>query len=113
MFILTANDLFVREELLQGTPENAYRVACSNATIIMRVGDGALATEPAAGKVLYDKAHADSSAHPNVLYRTQSKAASSSTPNLSMLRRSVSPTPEATLEPAEPQFAYRLIEQPG
>ena len=65
MFNLTANDLFDRDDLLQGTPAGAYRVARSIIALIMRVGEGASAAERAAGKVLHGKAHADSSTHPN------------------------------------------------
>ena len=57
MFNLTANDLFDRDDLLQGTPEGAYRVARSIIALIMRVGEGASAAERAAGKVLHGKAH--------------------------------------------------------
>ena len=57
--------LFDRDDLLQGTPEGAYRVTRSIIALIMRVGEGVLATERAAGKFLYGKAHADSSTHPN------------------------------------------------
>ena len=57
MFNLTANDdLFDRDDLLQGTPEGAYRVAHSIIALIMRVGEGAFATERAAGKFLHGKA---------------------------------------------------------
>ena len=63
--------------------------------LIVRVGEGALATERAVGKVLHGKAHTVGSTHPNSPYGTRSKAASSSTPNLSTLQHSVSPTPKA------------------
>ena len=43
----------------------AYRVARPIIALIMRMGEGASATERAAGMVLHDKAHADSSTHPN------------------------------------------------
>ena len=59
-----------RDDLLQGTPEGAYRVTRSIIALIMRVGEGVLATERAAGKFLYGKAHADSSTHPNSPYGT-------------------------------------------
>ena len=65
MFNLTANDFFDRDDLLQGTLGGAYRVARSIIALIMRVGEGVLAAERAAGKFLYSKAHADSSTHPN------------------------------------------------
>ena len=48
--------LFDRDDLLQGTPEGAYRVTRSIIALIMRVG-GALAAERAADKVLHGKAH--------------------------------------------------------
>ena len=57
MFNLTANDLFDRDDLLQGVPEGTYRVICSIIALIMRVGEGALAAERAADKVLHGKAH--------------------------------------------------------
>ena len=57
VFNLTANDLFDRDDLLQGVPEGAYRVICSIIALIMRVGEGALAAERAADKVLHGKAH--------------------------------------------------------
>ena len=49
--------LFDRNDLLQGTPEGAYRVTRSIIALIMRVGEGALAAERAADKVLHGKAH--------------------------------------------------------
>ena len=49
--------LFDRDDLLQGTPEGAYRVTRSIIALIMRVGEGALAAERAADKVLHCKAH--------------------------------------------------------
>ena len=63
--------------------------------LIMRVGEGALAAERAADKVLHGKAYTVGSTHPNSPYGTRSKAASSSTPNLSTQQHSVSPTPKA------------------
>ena len=95
MFNPTANDLFDQDDLLQGAPEGAYRVTHSIIALIVRVGEGALATERAVGKVLHGKAHTVGSTHPNSPYGTRSKAASSSTPNLSTLQHSVSPTPKA------------------
>ena len=95
MFNPTANDLFDQDDLLQGAPEGAYRVTRSIIALIVRVGEGALATERAVGKVLHGKAHTVGSTHPNSPYGTRSKAASSSTPNLSTLQHSVSPTPKA------------------
>ena len=64
MFNLTANDLFDRDDFLQGAPEGAYCVTCSIIALIMRVGEGALAVERAAGKVLHGKAHTAGSTHP-------------------------------------------------
>ena len=90
MFNPTANDLFDQDDLLQGAPEGAYRVTRSIIALILRVGEGALATERAVGKVLHGKAHTVGSTHPNSPYGTRSKAASSSTPNLSTLQRSMS-----------------------
>ena len=87
--------IYYRDDLLQGTPEGAYRVACPTNAPTIRVGEGALTAEHAADKVLHGKAHADSSAHPNSLYWTCSRAASSSTPNLSTPPRSVSLSPNA------------------
>ena len=52
MFNLTANDLFDQDDLLQGAPEGANRVTRSIIALILRVGEGALAAEHAAGKVL-------------------------------------------------------------
>ena len=95
MFNPTANDLFDQDHLLQGAPEGAYRVTHSIIALIVRVGEGALATERAVGKVLHGKAHTVGSTHPNSPYGTRSKAASSSTPNLSTLQHSVSLTPKA------------------
>ena len=57
--------LFDRDDLLQGTPEGAYRVTRSIIALIMHLGEGASAAERAAGKFLRGEAHADSSAHPN------------------------------------------------
>ena len=95
MFNPTANDLFDQDDLLQGAPEGAYRVTHSIIALIVRVGEGALATERAVGKVLHGKAHTVGSTHPNSPYGTRSKAASSSTPTLATLQHSVSPTPKA------------------
>ena len=58
--------LFDRDDLLQGTPEGAYRVTRSIIALIMRVGEGALAAERAAGKVLHGKARTVGSTHPIV-----------------------------------------------
>ena len=69
-------------------------MACSTIALVMRVGEGVSATERAADKVLHGKAHADISTQPNSPYGTRSKAVSSSTPNLSTLQHSVSPTPK-------------------
>ena len=95
-------DLFDRDDLLQGTPEGAYRMARSTIALVMRVGEGVSAAEHAADKVLHGKAHADISTQPNSPYGTKSKAVSSSTPNLSILQHSVSLTPKVaiTLLPA-------------
>ena len=71
MFNLTANDLFGREDLLQGAPEGAYRVTCSIIALIMRAREGALAAERAADKVLHGKAYAVGSTHPNSPYGTR------------------------------------------
>ena len=73
----------------------AYRVAHSIIALIMHVGEGASATERAAGMVLHDKAHADSSTHSINSYGTRSKVASSSTSNPSTLQQSMSPTSKA------------------
>ena len=81
MFNPTANDLFDQDDLLQGAPEGAYRVTRSIIALIVRVGEGALATERAVGKVLHGKAHTVGSTHPNSPYGTRSKAASSSISN--------------------------------
>ena len=62
-----SNDLFDHDDLLQGTPEGAYRVAYPITAPTMRVGEGALTAERAVGKVLHSKAHADCSTHPNSL----------------------------------------------
>ena len=70
-------------------------MTCSIIALIMRVGEGALAAERAAGKVLHGKAHTIGSTRPNSPYGARSKAASLSTPNLSTLQLSVSPTPKA------------------
>ena len=94
VFNLTANDLFDREDLPHGAPEGAYRATRSIIALNMRAGEGALAAERAAGKVLHGKAHTAGSTHPNSPYGTRSKAASLSTPNLSTLQHSVSPTPK-------------------
>ena len=68
---LTANNLFDRDGLLHGTLRwGAYRVTRSIIASIMRVGEGASATELATGMVLHDKAHADSSTHLNSPYGT-------------------------------------------
>ena len=108
MFNLTANDLFDRDDLLQGIPEGAYRVACPITTPTMRVGEGALTAERTAGKVLHGKAQADSSTHPDNLYMICSRAASSSTPNLSTLQRSVSLSPNAAKlwSPSSPSLSF-------
>ena len=53
---LTANDLFDQAVLLQGTPEGAYRVNRPIIALIMRVGEGTLTAERAAGKALHGKA---------------------------------------------------------
>ena len=63
MFNPTANDLFDQDDLLQGAPEGAYRVTRSIIALIVRVGEGALATERAVGKVLHGKAHTVGSTH--------------------------------------------------
>ena len=91
MFNPTANDLFDQDDLLQGAPEGAYRVTRSIIALIVRVGEGALATERAVGKVLHGKAHTVGSTHSNSPYGTRPKAASLSTPNLSTLQHSVLP----------------------
>ena len=93
MFNLTANDLFDRDDLLQGTLRGAYRVARSIIALIMRMGEGASDKERIAGMVLHEKVHADSSTHPNSPYGKRSKT--SSTPNLSTLQRFMSPTCKA------------------
>ena len=90
----TANDLFDQDDLLQGAPEGAYRVTRSIIAPITRAGEGLLAAERAAGKVLHGKAHTVVLTHSNSPYGTRSKAASLSTPNLSTLQHSVSPTPK-------------------
>ena len=61
MFNLTADE---RDDLLQDTPEGAYRVACSIIALNVRAGEGALTAERAAGRVLHDKAHTVGSARP-------------------------------------------------
>ena len=71
VFNLTANDLFDRDDLLQGVPEGAYRVICSIIALIMRVGEGALAAERAADKVLHGKAYTVGSTHPNSPFGTR------------------------------------------
>ena len=71
MFNPTANDLFDQDDLLQGAPEGAYRVTRSIIALIVRVGEGALATERAVGKVLHGKAHTVGSTHPNSPYGTR------------------------------------------
>ena len=53
-----SNDLFDHDDLLQGTPEGAYRMARSTIALVMRVGEGVWAAERAADKVLHGKAHA-------------------------------------------------------
>ena len=60
MFNLTANDVFDRDDLLQGTPEGAYGMDRSILALIICVGEGASAAERAVGKVLFGKAHFDS-----------------------------------------------------
>ena len=90
---LTANGLFYRDDLLRGATEGAYRVTRSIIALIMRAGEGALAAERAAGKVLQGKARTVGSTHPNSPYGIQSKTASSSTPNLLTPQHSVSPNP--------------------
>ena len=60
----TANDLFDQDDLPQDTLGSAYRVARSIFALIMRMGEGASTTERAAGMVLHDKAHVDSSTQP-------------------------------------------------
>ena len=89
MLNLTADD---RDDLLQDTPEGAYRVACSIIALIMRVGGELLVAGRAVSRISHRKAHADSSTHPNSSYGTRSKATSLSTPNLLTLQHSVSPT---------------------
>ena len=91
----TANDLFDQDDLPQDTLGSAYRVARSISALIMRMGEGASTTERAAGMVLHDKAHVDSSTHPNSPYGTRSKVAPSSTPNPSTLQQSMSLTSKA------------------
>ena len=95
MFNLTANDLFNRDDLLQGALRGAYRVAHSIIALIMRMEEGASDTERIAGMVLLDKAHVDSSTHPNSPYGTRLKVAPSSTPNPSTLQQSFSSTSKA------------------
>ena len=95
MFNPTANDLFDQDDLLQGAPEGAYRVTRSIIALILRVGEGALATERAVGKVLHGKAHTVVLTHSNSPYGTRSRVASSSTPNLSTLQHFMSPTRKA------------------
>ena len=90
MFNLTANDLFDRDDLLQGALRGAYRVARSIIALIMRMGEGVSDTERIAGMVLHDKAHVDSSTHPNSPYGTRLKVAPSSTPNPSTLQQFLS-----------------------
>ena len=97
VFNLTANDLFDRDDLLQGVPEGAYRVICSIIALIMRVGGELLVAGRAVSRISHRKAHADSSTHPNSSYGTRSKVASLSTPNLSTLQHSVSPTNKVAL----------------
>ena len=89
----TANDLFDRDDLPHGAPEGAFRATLSIIALNMREGEGALAAERAAGKVLHGKAHTAGSTHPNSPYGTRSKTASSSTPNLLTPQHSVSPNP--------------------
>ena len=95
MFNPTANDLFDRDDLPHGAPEGAYCATRSIITLNMRAGEGALALEHAAGKVLCGKAHTAGSTHPNSPYGIRSGVASSSTPNLSTLQCSISPTRKA------------------
>ena len=83
---------------------------CTIIALIMRVGEGASATERAAGMVLHDKAHADSSTHPNSPYGTRSRVASSSTPNLSTLQRFMSPTTKAAKPSAYRDLVYLQLD---
>ena len=73
----------------------ALQGTCSIIALIMRVGEGVFVAERAAGKLLHDKAHVDSSTHPNSPYGTRSKVAPSSTPNPSTLQQSLSSTSKA------------------
>ena len=95
VFNLPANDLLDREDLPHGAPEGAFRATRSIIALNMRAGEGALAAERAAGKVLHGKAHTAGSTHPNTPYETRSRIVPSSTPNLSTLQYSVSLTPKA------------------
>ena len=70
-------------------------MARSIIALIMRVGGEASIAERAVSKVPHREANADSSTHSNSPYGTRSKAASSSTPNLSTQQHSMSPTPKA------------------
>ena len=47
VFNLTTDVLFGRDDLLQGTPEGAHRVAGLNVTLIMREEEGTLIAERA------------------------------------------------------------------
>ena len=78
VFNLTANNLFDRDGILHN-----YRI--NHARRRRSFGHGACSRYG-----LHDKVHADNSTHPNSPYGTRSK--SSSTPNLSTLRRFISPT---------------------
>ena len=70
VFNPTANDLFDQDDLLQDTPEGAYRVERSIIALIVRVGGEALVTGRAVSRISHRKAHADSSTHPNSPYGT-------------------------------------------
>ena len=70
-------------------------MARSIIALIMRVGGEASIAERAVSKVPHREANADSSTHSNSPYGTRSKAASSSTLNLSTLQHSMLPTSKA------------------
>ena len=70
----------------------ALRRAHSIIALIMRVGEAISVAERAVGKVLHGKTHSAGSTHPNTPHETRSRIVPSSTPNLSTLQHSVSPT---------------------
>ncbi|KAL5531353.1 hypothetical protein ACEPAG_4230 [Sanghuangporus baumii] len=91
-FGIPASELFERDDLIKSTPDALFRVARAIVAVVARAGEDA-AAERVARKILLGGGQAKEGKQPtNSPYGTRAKGASSSTPNLSTLQRSASPS---------------------